>query len=206
MGSTHLHCTRWKNLQSFIESGFDNILSTPNGRVQRLFTKLAFLNLGHPFQPFTMGQRVIAPNYAVKNNIKLSFYGENVGEYGNKIEDNFRPTMYSSWFTDFDIDNQEIMFGGVTIRELKEKYGLKRRDFIPYQSPSIDSVKKLSLEQHYMSYYIKWVPQENFYYAKNIQSLNLIQKEHQVHTADIVALMIRLIFYTIIACLLNLEW
>ena len=69
----------WKNLQSFIESGFDNILSTPNGRVQRLFTKLAFLNLGHPFQPFTMGQRVIAPNYAVKNNIKLSFYGENVG-------------------------------------------------------------------------------------------------------------------------------
>ena len=40
-----------------------------------------------------MGQRVIAPNYAVKKGIKLSFYGENVGEYGNKIEDNYRPTM-----------------------------------------------------------------------------------------------------------------
>jgi N-acetyl sugar amidotransferase len=156
----------WDNLQSFIESGFDNILSTPNGKVQRLFTKLAFLNLGHPFQPFTMGQRVIAPNYAVKNKIKLSFYGENVGEYGNKIEDNFRPTMYKSWFTDFNIDNEEIMFGGVSIKELKEHYGLKRRDFLPYQSPSIDSVTKLGLEQHYMSYYIKWVPQENFYYAK----------------------------------------
>ena len=98
--------------------------------------------------------------------IKLSFYGENVGEYGNKIEDNFRPTMYTNWFTDFDIDNQDIMFGGVTIKELKKKYGLKRRDFLPYQSPNLNTVKELGLEQHYMSYYIKWVPQENFYYAK----------------------------------------
>ena len=40
--ASHLHQPGWDNLQSFIKSGFDNILSTPNGKVQRLFTKLAF--------------------------------------------------------------------------------------------------------------------------------------------------------------------
>ncbi len=41
----------WKNLQSFIHSGFDNILGTPNGRVHRALTRLSFELLGDPSQP-----------------------------------------------------------------------------------------------------------------------------------------------------------
>lgn len=155
-----------RNLQSFIDSGFDNILVTPNGKLQRLLTRLAFTNIGHPFQPFTMGQRVVGPNYAVKYGISLCFYGDNVAEYGNRIEDNYIPTMYRSLYMGFDIGNENLMFGGLRISELKEKYGLQRRDFLPYCSPSSDAVNRLNLEQHYMSYYRKWVPQENYYYAK----------------------------------------
>ena len=36
MGSHIYTKPGWDNLQSFIKSGFDNILSTPNGKVQRL--------------------------------------------------------------------------------------------------------------------------------------------------------------------------
>ena len=32
--------------------GFDNILFTPNGKLHRYLTSLAFKNLLHPFQPF----------------------------------------------------------------------------------------------------------------------------------------------------------
>src|SRR3989338_6173448 len=47
----------WKNFQAWIHAGFDNYLFTPNGRVHRLLTQLAFLNLLHPFQPFIFGQK-----------------------------------------------------------------------------------------------------------------------------------------------------
>ena len=50
----------------------DNILFTPNGKLHRYLTKLAFLNLLHPFQPFIIGQRIIGPKIAKKFNIPLS--------------------------------------------------------------------------------------------------------------------------------------
>ena len=46
----------WKNLQSWIHSGFDNYLFTPNGKIHRLLTRLAMIIFFHPFQPFIMGQ------------------------------------------------------------------------------------------------------------------------------------------------------
>ena len=51
----------WRNFQSWIHSGFDNYLCTPNGRVHRTLTRLAFENLLHPFQPFIFGQKAFAP-------------------------------------------------------------------------------------------------------------------------------------------------
>ena len=48
----------------------DTMLITPNGRTHSHLTKLAFENLGHPFQPFVHGQKVIGPKIAKKMNIK----------------------------------------------------------------------------------------------------------------------------------------
>jgi hypothetical protein len=50
----------WKNFQSWIHSGLDNYLMTPNGRIHRLLTRLAVENLFHPFQPFIIGQKALA--------------------------------------------------------------------------------------------------------------------------------------------------
>ena len=61
-----------------INSGFDNILITPNSAVHKKLTSLAFLNLGHPFQPFIVGQRLVGPRIAIEKKIPLVFYGENV--------------------------------------------------------------------------------------------------------------------------------
>ena len=55
----------WKNFSNWIhKGGLDNILYTPNGKLHRLLTSLAFKNLVHPFQPFIIGQRIIGPKIA----------------------------------------------------------------------------------------------------------------------------------------------
>ena len=154
-----------RNHQNMIKSGFDNILISPNGKVHRLLTRLAFVNLGHPFQPFIFGQRTVGPKIALKYGIRLVFYGENVAEYGNRIEDNYIPTMDPVLFTCYDIDNPKTMLGGVSVEELDNKYNIRRSDLLVYKSPSMQEVTDGNLHVHYMSYYRKWVPQENYYYA-----------------------------------------
>ena len=59
-----------ENFNNWIKiGGFDNILFSPNGRLHRKLTSLAFKNLLHPFQPFIIGQRIIGPLMALKYNV-----------------------------------------------------------------------------------------------------------------------------------------
>lgn len=154
----------WQNFQSWIDSGFDNILMTPNGEVHRLLTKLAFLNLLHPFQPFIIGQRMIAPRLSVQLNIPLVFYGENQAEYGNNIEENWKPTMDPSFYTDTG-DYSDTRLGGVSLEDLQKEYELSIKDLNPYLPVSDKKLKKTGTTVHYLGYYLKWDPQECYYYA-----------------------------------------
>ncbi|WP_285962272.1 N-acetyl sugar amidotransferase [Pseudomonas tohonis] len=64
----------WRNFQSWIHAGHDNLLMTPNGRVHRLLTRLAVDNLFHPFQAFMFGQKALAPKMALLHKIPLVFF------------------------------------------------------------------------------------------------------------------------------------
>lgn len=165
--SPHLYTDiGWKNFQNWIHvGGFDNILVTPNGKVHRLLTKLAFQNLLHPFQPFIVGQKYIGPRMALKHKVPLVFYGENQAENGNNVEDNQKPTMNPDFFSSDKIDLSTIFLGGISAKELIEKYGLTLNDLELYLPVSKKEIENLGLQFHYMSYYLKWDPQENFYYA-----------------------------------------
>jgi N-acetyl sugar amidotransferase len=157
-----------ENLISMINNGFPNFLVSPNGQVQKKLCQLAFKNLGHPFQPFIIGQRVVGPKLAIKHKIKLVFYGENVAEYGNRIEDNLLPTMDPRLFTCFNFNSQnleEFKIAGLTLKELISNHNFSFNDLLPYRSPSLEDINKSQIETHYMSYYKKWVPQDNYYYA-----------------------------------------
>lgn len=154
----------WRNFDNWIKvGGLDNILFTPNGKVHRLLTKLAFKNLLHPFQPFIIGQRIIGPLIALKFDIPLIFYGENQAEYGNAIEENSNPQMDSKFFS--KKNNDEITLGGESITNILKKYNFKQNDFEPYIPPSIRELNKKKIEQRYLGYYLKWDPQECYYYA-----------------------------------------
>ncbi len=154
----------WSNFRKWIHAGLDNILFSPNGKVHRLLTRLAFENLLHPFQPFIVGQRQIAPKTSALHGIPLVFYGENEAEYGNDIEGNFRPNMDPSFFAG-DPGLSGIVLGGVSGEDLIRDHGLVEQDLIPYLPASRERLNAVGTTVHYLGYYLKWDPQECYYYA-----------------------------------------
>jgi N-acetyl sugar amidotransferase len=154
----------WKNFENWIhEGGLDNMLLTPNGRLHRYLTQQAFVNLLHPFQPFIVGQRIIGPSLAAKFGVELVMYGENQAEYGNNVDDNYIPTMDTKFFS--INDPLDIVLGGKKIREIIEETDFTLNDFAPYIPPSAEYLKSKDVEVHYLGYYLKWDPQECYYYA-----------------------------------------
>lgn len=154
----------WMNFEKWIHvGGLDNILFTPNGRLHRYLTQQAFLNLLHPFQPFIVGQRIIGPLMAAKFGVKLVMYGENQAEYGNNPDDNFKPTMDRKFFS---VGNPEDMIlGGKQVGDILAERQFSLNDFAPYIPPSADYLESKGVEVHYLGYYLKWDPQECYYYA-----------------------------------------
>ena len=154
----------WENFRNWIDiGGFDNISFNYNGRTHALLTRLAIENLLHPFQPFILGQKNLAPKIAIKYGIPLIFYGENEAEYGNPIADNSSSLRDKSYHTTQHLS--EIYLGGVSIQELFEKYDLAQNDIQMYLPANSEELEKTNIEVHYLGYYQKWTPQEAYYYS-----------------------------------------
>lgn len=149
-----------RNLTSFIDSGFDNILVTPNGPIHRKLTKAAFVEMGDPFQPFIFGQYSAPFRVAIQYDVKLVFYGEDGEvEYGGAMDkadrsglgyDDFVKHRFSSIYP------ESFKNYGISENDLK-KYGLSDNE--------LNQIKEKNIQQHFFSYYQKWLPQENYYYA-----------------------------------------
>jgi N-acetyl sugar amidotransferase len=153
-----------KNFENWITiGGFDNILFTPNGKLHRLLTRLAFINLLHPFQPFIIGQKIIGPLIALKFNIPLVIYGENQAEYGNKIEDNENYDMEQSFYSIKNKD--EVILGGKKILDIQKEFNFRFNDFNCYLPLDSKEVQDSNIRKIYLGYFTKWDPQEIYYYA-----------------------------------------
>jgi N-acetyl sugar amidotransferase len=153
----------WKNFQSWIHAGHDNMLMTPNGRVHRLLTRLAVDLLFHPFQAFMFGQKSLAPKMALLHKIPLVFYGENEAEYGNPIADTETAKRDWSYFT--AADQSKVHLGGVSVADLKNQFGVVHQDLLPYLPADPNQIEEQKVEVHYLGYYLKWHPQSAYYYA-----------------------------------------
>ena len=153
----------FKNYKNWIEvGGFDNITFKQNGKVQRLLTKLSIEKLLHPFQTFILGQKNIGPRIAAKYNVPLVFYGEAEAEYGNPTSElkSVRDNYY--WLSD---NKNKFFLAGYPIKELMINYNLKYNDLKPYLPLDKTEIGTKKIQVHYLGYYIKWVPQESYYYA-----------------------------------------
>ncbi len=158
----------WDNYVAWKDSGFDNVLVFPNGQIHRKLARIAFEVYGDHFLPFGYGQKALAFHMAVKYGIPLIFYGESGEvEYGGSTENkDVSAEGTENW--------NEIYFHGGGVDNLVEegkKHGrftkqeLERTNFEHYRPPAIEKIKALNAQMHWFSYFKKWVPQENFYYA-----------------------------------------
>ena len=164
--SPHLYTdVGWRNFQNWIHrGGFDNFLFTPDGRVHRTLTRLAYINLLHPFQPFILGQKNFAPKMAVRFGIPLVFYGENEAEYGNPIGENTQARRDARYFAVGSGSNQGLYLSGVPIEELGA-HGIERGQIDAYLPASADDLDRAQVDVRYLGYYLKWTPQECYYYS-----------------------------------------
>jgi N-acetyl sugar amidotransferase len=148
-----------QNLHNFIQAGFDNILGTPNGVTTRLLTKLSFLHVGDPFQPFIYGQTNFPLKMAVQHGVPLIMYGENGEvEYGGDMKNAFRPTRNIE-------DHDKHYFSGLP-PEFWLEHDVTQRDIAPFLPPRHAEIMNNKTEIHFFGYYKFWDPQENFYYCQ----------------------------------------
>jgi len=143
--------------------GFANYSCRPNGRAMRILTRLSIENLFHPFQTFILGQKNVAARVATEMGIPLVFYGENEAEYGNPIADNSSSTRDPSFFSNANV--QELYLAGQRIKDICENHDLTLNDLKPFLPIDDTVLKKSKVEVHYLGYYLKWSPQEIYYYA-----------------------------------------
>jgi hypothetical protein len=90
-------------------------------------------------------------------------YGENQAEYGNKVDENNIPTMDTSFFS--ASAPEQLKLGGVQMKDIIKDHGFKKGDFAPYVPPTPGELAASGVEVHYLGYYLKWDPQECYYYA-----------------------------------------
>lgn len=152
-----------KNFKNWIKYGaHPNITAKRSEKAMITLTRLSILNLMHPFQTFMLGQKIFAVKMAEKYKIPLVFFGENEAEHGNAIADNYNSLRSKNYYSFNDIN--KIYLGGKKYNDIKNDHNLKDKDLEPFMPLDSRSLQK-KLEVHYLGYYLKWVPQECYYYA-----------------------------------------
>ena len=144
-----------QNLEAFIASGFDVVQGYPNGITTRKLTRLAFEHMGDPFQPFIYGQTNFPLHMSIKYSIPLIMYGEDgEAEYGGSV---IEPRASR------DITDHDGHYFSGKPPEFWAEHGASLAELKPFMPPPIYT--RTIPEIHFMSYYKKWDPQENFYYC-----------------------------------------
>ena len=160
----------WKNLESFISSGFNNIMGQPDGRLHRKLARLAFELVGDAWQPFTFGQKAWAFHIANKWDVKLIMYGENGElEYGGSAKYKNLPAetpeeWNEEYFKGAEVD--KLVNVGIELGILKPAE-ISAKTLQWYKPPPPEEILASGCEMHWFSYYQKWVPEESYYYSVN---------------------------------------
>ena len=110
-------------------------------------------------------------------NIPLIFYGEPPGEYGAKmgtdqkgfVTEAKRPNDaqdegFRLDYIDSKTDLSKVYLGGKAISEYLEE-GIPFGDLKPYLPLNPEVIRQKKIEFQFLGYYIKWIPQETYYYC-----------------------------------------
>jgi len=148
-----------QNLYNFIQSGFDNILGTPNGEIHRKLSKITLTEFGDNFLPFIYGQLNFPLRIATKFKIPLIFFGEDGDvEYGGSFERYNKPQLEINY-------SVKSKFSGKP-PEYWKSYGINENDLRYYYPPPENELQSVRTEAHYFSFYDNWKPEKHYEIAQ----------------------------------------
>lgn len=154
-----------KNYHSWLNYGFDNYLLTPNKKVHRLLTKLAFLNLLHPFQPFALGQNSLPLKLALEKKIKLIIYGDSIKEKAvDQTEEDENILKPKPWH--FMDNNDEIFLGGESVKKIQKNYKIDLSELNCFLPVRREIIENSEINLLHLPDFINYNPQDNFYFSK----------------------------------------
>ena len=159
--------TDWgrRNQDRWIHAGFDNFLCTPNGRVHRLLTRVGrpkylssfpALHARPEVSRAENGRAVQYPSGLLRGRMRPSYHGNPVADAQTAQRDY---AYFSSG------DSSQVFFGGTSVAELKERYGVHANDLapLPAAGPGRTPSEKYR-SPSYLGYYLKSAPARCCYY------------------------------------------
>ena len=154
-----------QNLYNFIQSGYDNILVSPTGKIHRKLSKLTFTEYGENFLPFSYGQVHVPIHIAVKFKVPLIMFGENGElEYGGSLKNYNKPKL--DVFGDDYVLEKFAPSSKPTDPDSWQSVGFSKNDLKLYLPPPIEELKNVGVGEHYFSYYEDWKPEKHYEVAK----------------------------------------
>jgi N-acetyl sugar amidotransferase len=161
-----------KNLQNFINSGYNHIHISPNPKVMDRLNKYGFIEKGFPYYGWLIAIMTAVIKTATKFKIPLIFYGEDGEvEYGGSQETKNRST--------YDIEYMKRIYleGGhqKVINKIKEDKDIKESDLEFFTFPNQKQINESNLTFTHMSYYEPWDSYRNYIVAKDFCGLEEIE-------------------------------
>lgn len=159
-----------QNLYDFIQSGFDNILISPNGIIHKKLSKISLIEFGDNFVPFAYGQINLPLQIASKFKIPFVMYGENGDlEYGGSIESYDRSEVPISTSQTIGEKLSGLPKPTTASALPPENWlpdDLNAEDLKIYLPPSKEEMDKIQVKEFYFSYFENWKPELHYEIAK----------------------------------------
>lgn len=155
-----------KNVQSFVNSGYDHIHVTPNQEAMRVLNKIGFIEMGFPYYGWLIAIHTAVLRVAVQFNIPLVFYSEDGEmEYGGNINKSHKNEIYG-------VDYMLGAYLESGFDKMIKKSNLTKQQLYWFNFPPREALEKLKLEVTHYSVYEDWDPYRNYVIAKKYCGLS----------------------------------
>lgn len=152
-----------KNLQNFIDSGFNHIKISPNPLLMKKLNKHGFIEKGFPYYGWLISIMTAVIRSAINFKIPLVFYGEDGEvEYGGSSKTKNSP------FYDVDYMKKIYLEGGhkQVLNKLIKEESFDKSELYFFDFPNENEINSMDLKFTHMSYYEPWDSYRNYIVAK----------------------------------------
>lgn len=154
-----------KNLKNFVNSGYNNILVSPDTEAMRLLNKLGLTEMGFPYYGWLIAIHTAVLRVAVQFNISLVFYSEDGEiEYGGN-------TKYIDKGV-YGIDYIKSAYLENGYENILKKSKLDKKKLFWFTFPEDKEIRKSKIEITHYSFYENWDPYRNYKIAKKFCGLS----------------------------------